>query len=197
MKDHLNLRKRRSLRLKGYDYSQTGFYFVTLCCHQRQCLFGEIINSKIELNLLGNLVATEWLQSEAIRTEIQLDEFIVMPNHFHGIVIINRPDNNVGANGGSPLPENGGSPLPENVNSNPNISMKPKSLSSLISGFKSATTQKINRIRETPYTPVWQRNYYEHIIRDNEALEKIRIYIKNNPLSWRWDQLNHNHSPKL
>ena len=91
---------RRSIRLKGYDYSQTGFYFVTICCYQRRCLFGDIVDDAIQLNQYGEIVRSEWLKSSVIRPDIELDEYIVMPNHFHGIVIINT----VGANSSSPLP---------------------------------------------------------------------------------------------
>ena len=86
---------RRSIRLKGYDYSQAGYYFVTICCYQRQCLFGKIIDGVMQLNRYGAMVQDEWLKSSVIRVEIKLDEYIVMPNHFHGIVIINP----VGAKG--------------------------------------------------------------------------------------------------
>lgn len=177
--------KRRSIRLPGYDYSQAGYYFVTICCYQRKCLLGEIINGTMRLNQYGEIVQKEWLKSAVIRTEISLDEFIVMPNHFHGIVIINPVGANinpVGANGCSPLPESSKKPIMP--------LMKPKSLSSLMAGFKSSVTKQINIIRNTPGTKVWQRNYYEHIIRDEKALNNIRQYIINNPMSWYKDQLH-------
>ena len=191
-----DIHKRQSIRLKGYDYSQSGFYFITICCYQRECLFGDIINSQIILNNFGELVKKEWLKSAEIRKEIKLGEFVIMPNHFHGIVIINQTNNNynhvhtndVGANGRSPLQEIQSSPQ--------QISMTPKSLSSRIAGFKSATTKKINIIRNTPKTPVWQRNYYDHIIRNDESLERIREYVQNNHLSWENDQLHPNNPSK-
>ena len=88
-------RNRKSIRLKGYDYSQAGFYFVTICCYQRQCLFGEIVDGVMQLNQYGEIVKKEWTRSPLIRQEIKLDKYVVMPNHFHGIVIIHP----VGANG--------------------------------------------------------------------------------------------------
>ncbi|MEO0014714.1 MAG: hypothetical protein RLZZ535_3103 [Cyanobacteriota bacterium] len=166
---------RRSIRLPGYDYSQTGAYFVTICAYQRQCLFGEIIDGQMILNQYGAIVADEWQKSSIIRQEIELDGWVVMPNHFHGIVII---ANTVGANGRSP------------VQNNAPVQMKPKSLSSLMAGFKSITTKKINILRDAPATPLWQRNYYEHIIRDRDAMDKICRYIINNPMSWSIDQLH-------
>ncbi|MTJ32009.1 transposase [Aphanizomenon sp. UHCC 0183] len=202
MKYNPDIHKRQSIRLQGYDYSQSGLYFITICCYERECLFGNIINSQITLNNFGELIKEEWLKSAEIRKEIELDEFVIMPNHFHGIVIINQEinrdfiknnveasDNNVGANGRSPLRQ-------EIQSSPPKISMKPKSLSSLIAGFKSATTKKINMIRNTPQNPVWQRNYYDHIIRNDESLTRIREYLQNNPLSWENDQLHPNNPSK-
>jgi REP element-mobilizing transposase RayT len=196
-----DIHKRQSIRLKGYDYSQSGLYFITICCYQRECLFGNIINSQMILNNFGQLIKEEWLKSAEIRKEIELDDFVIMPNHFHGIVIINQEinshfmkndvdfqDNNVGANGRSPLQQIQSSP--------PKISMKPKSISSLIAGFKSATTKKINVIRNTHQNPVWQRNYYDHIIRNDESLARIREYVQNNPLSWENDQLHPNNPSK-
>ena len=169
---------RRSIRLPGYDYSQPGYYFVTICCYQRQRLFGKIIDGAMQLNQYGEIVDHEWLKSSVIRPDIKLDEYIVMPNHFHGIVIINP----VGANSGSPLQPSTAIPT--------HPSMKPRSLSSIIAGFKSAVTQKIDIMGNAPGTPVWQRNYYEHIIRNENALNNIRQYIINNPLSWHQDQLH-------
>jgi REP element-mobilizing transposase RayT len=196
-----DIHKRQSIRLKGYDYSQSGLYFITICCYQRECFFGNIINSQMILNNFGQLIKEEWLKSAEIRKEIELDDFVIMPNHFHGIVIINQEinsdfmkndvdfqDNNVGANGRSPLQQIQSSP--------PKISMKPKSISSLIAGFKSATTKKINVIRNTHQNPVWQRNYYDHIIRNDESLARIREYVQNNPLSWENDQLHPNNPSK-
>lgn len=201
MKYNPDLHKRQSIRLRGYDYSGSGFYFITICCYQRECLFGNIIDSQMILNNFGELVKEEWLKSAEIRKEIQLGEFVIMPNHFHGIVIIDQEinrqivdnDNYVNTNG---VGANGRSPLQEIRSSTQKISMKPKSLSSLIAGFKSATTKKINIIRDTPKNPVWQRNYYDHIIRNDESLERIREYVQNNPLSWENDQLHPNNPSK-
>jgi REP element-mobilizing transposase RayT len=146
-------------------------------------LFGDIVDGRMVLNQYGMVVADEWQKSVLIRREIKLDIWVVMPNHFHGIVIIN---NNVGANGRSPLQRDGLSP--QHDNSQPR--MKPKSLSSLMAGFKSITTKKINILCQTPGTRLWQRNYYDRIIRNEDALNKIRQYIINNPVSWEIDRLH-------
>ncbi|VXD19586.1 transposase [Planktothrix paucivesiculata] len=200
MKYNPDLHKRQSIRLRGYDYSQSGFYFITICCYQRECLFGNIINSQMELNNLGGLVKEEWVKSAEIRKEIELGEFVIMPNHFHGIIIIDQEINqnvdNYNHVNTNDVGANGRSPLQEIQSSQQEISMKPKSLSSLIAGFKSATTKKINIIRDTPKNPVWQRNYYDHIIRNDESLERIREYVQNNPLSWENDQLHPNNPSK-
>jgi putative transposase len=162
-----------SFRLKTWDYSKDGAYFITVCTHQRGNLFGEIINETIQLNQYGKIVQDEWIKSERIRTEIQLDEFIIMPNHFHAIVWIKQSVettgqiNNVETTGRSSLQEHPKGPMK-------------KSLGSLIAGFKSSVTVKINHLRQTPNQPVWQRNYYDRIIRHERELREIRNYIKFN-----------------
>ena len=170
--------QRHSLRLKGYDYSQAGAYFVTICAYNKEYLFGDIINGVMRMNEYGKTVREKWLLSSKLRSEIKLDEFVIMPNHFHAIVIIwSIGTNTVGANGRSPL------------------RMKPKSLSSLMAGFKSSATSRINGLRNSPGVPVWQRNYYEHIVRNEDELNRIREYIINNPLQWQFDRENPRHIP--
>ncbi len=169
---------RRSIRVRGYDYSQSGAYFVTIRTHKGEFLFGEIIEGAMKLNEYGRTVEHEWERSSGIRSEIELDSFVVMPNHFHGIVFILGDANrmqSVGATGRSPLPPRG---------------PKPQSLGSLIAGFKSAVSKRINAMRGTPGASLWQRNYYEHIIRDEDSLNRIREYIMHNPLSWSLDREN-------
>ena len=164
---------RRSVRIKGYDYSQPGAYFITICSWQRESVFGEIVDGAMELNECGKIVQHEWFCSSVIRHEIELDVFVIMPNHIHGIIFINntgRDNAVVGANGLSPL------------------RMKPKSISSFMAGFKSAVTKQINISRGTEGRPVWQRNYYEHVIRNEKELFKIRKYIEYNPLRWSEDK---------
>jgi len=161
---------RRSMRLKDYDYSQAGVYFVTICSQNRDCLFGEIVDDRMRLNKYGIIAKDEWRRSEQIRKEIKLDEFIVMPNHLHGIIFI---ENTVGANGRSPLHRK---------------NMGSKTLSSFMAGYKSFVTKQINILRQTPGILVWQRNYYEHIIRNETELNKIREYIIYNPVNWKSDE---------
>ncbi|MEH2403438.1 transposase [Nostoc sp.] len=213
MKYNPDKHHRQSIRLKGYDYASAGGYFITICSHQRECLFGEVVDGTMQLNDLGQIVAEEWERSPNLRQEIKLDAWIVMPNHFHGIVFIEPVAylgvNNhgvgindhavVGAQGLAPLQSNvplqsnglpqSDAPLPTNM---PN--RKPRSLGSFIAGFKMAVTKRINLLRGTPRVPIWQRNYYEHIIRNQAALYKIREYVQTNPISWNTDQL-HPHNP--
>ena len=170
---HTCLQKRRhSIRLKGYDYAKPGMYFFTICTSNRQILFGTVANAAMQLNKFGQIIYDEWRKSAEIRHEIRLDMLMVMPNHLHGIVMITEQD--VGATGGSPFPSG-----PSN-----------HSLGAFIAGFKSAVTTRINRLRGTPEARIWQRNYYEHVIRDEESLDRIREYILNNPAQWEFDPEN-------
>lgn len=180
---------RRSIRLKGYDYSSTGVYFITLCTYQRECLFGEIIDGRMQLNQFGEIVAEEWLKSAKIRREIELDNWVVMPNHFHAIVVIDRALSGMGECHSS-LPECHSSKSSPESNK---IKMKPRSLSSFVTGFKSSVTRQINQIRHNSDCPVWQRNYYDRIVRDTEAWEKIYNYIDTNPRTWEIDRLHPTH----
>lgn len=176
---------RRSIRLKGYDYAQPGAYFVTLCTYQRQCWFGDIRKGRMCLNHIGCIVAQEWIRSSQIRQEIQLDEWVIMPNHLHGIVLIT---DTVGAHGRAPLHAPASNPAP--------LHRQPHSLSSFVAGFKSAATKRINIIRQAPGIPIWQRNYHESIVRDEESLHSIRQYIANNPQYWTDDPENPQHYPE-
>jgi len=176
---------RRSIRLPAYDYAQAGAYFVTMVTHQRQCLFGEIVGGQMRLAAYGQVVSEQWLRSALVRGEIELDAFIVMPNHIHGIVIICAQPMGVGAHGRAP--QHGRAPLPSSSPYRP-----PRSLGSLVAGFKSAATKRINQIRGTLGVPVWQRNYYERVIRNDEELSRIRQYIADNPAHWEEDRENPN-----
>lgn len=171
--------QRHSTRLENYDYAQEGAYFVTICTHQRECLLGQVVDTEMVLSDYGNLVQEGWLQSAAIRRELELDAFVVMPNHIHSVVALVPVTPPVGAHAVRPL-RHGGHPLQR----------KPRSLGAFIAGFKSATTRRINELRDTPGALVWQRNYYDHIIRSERTLEYVRDYIATNPLRWHLDREN-------
>jgi putative transposase len=168
---------RRSIRLQDYNYTQSGAYYITIYIYQKECMFGTVVNGEIVLNVLGNIIQTEWLKSAEIRSEIEIGEFVVMPNHIHGIIVIQKPiqanDNDkelgvsgVGAYGHTPL-RHAGIPSQNVQQSNPPTLRSPsKTMGAMVRGFKSCATIKNNQTRNTPRVPVWQRNYYEHIIRD-------------------------------
>ena len=172
---------RRSIRLKNYDYASPGAYFVTIVTHRRQCLFGNVMDGQMRLNEFGEIVRDEWLKTETIRPRVQLDEYVIMPNHVHGIIIIND-DNRRGTLQHAPTI----------MQRTPTIEQfgKPTSdsIPTIIRLLKSATTKRINEYRNTPAVPVWQRNYNEHIIRNETELQQIRQYIANNPINWENDE---------
>jgi REP element-mobilizing transposase RayT len=173
---HFGTRKyhRRSTRLRGYDYSRNGLYFITICTHQRECIFGEIIDGEMRVNKIGQIVLETWNKLPYRFPDIQLDQFVVMPNHAHGIIHI------VGAIHESPLPN---APMDH-------IQRRRMLLSKIIGYFKMNSAKQINLIRNTPAAPIWQRNYHDHIIRNERSLNIIRGYILQNPLQWDLDRNN-------
>jgi REP element-mobilizing transposase RayT len=179
MKYNPNIRHRRSIRLKEYDYSQSGAYFVTICMHNKKCLLGKVKNGNIELSIPGQIIKKWWLELPHKFPNIKIDEYIVMPNHLHGIISIVK--RNVGADL-CVCPNNKG----EHIGS---------PLQKIIQWFKTMTTNEyIRRIKREGLPPFhdkfWQRNYYEHVIRNEYKLNKIREYIQNNPLRWYLDKEN-------
>lgn len=166
--------KRKKIRLPDYDYTKPGAYFITVCTQNNECLFGEIVKDVVRLNRYGRIVSEEWKKTSQIRTFVELDEFIVMTDHFHGIVIIKEP----GTARRAPTVERFGKPVAG-------------SLSTILRGFKSAVTKRINVLRSTPGEAVWQRGYYEHVIRRNEKIKLVREYIANNPLRWYLGEKKH------
>ncbi len=183
MKYDAEKHRRRSIRLPRFDYAAPGAYFVTLCISGRRCILGKVnSNGTVSLNPLGEAAAAEWRRSAALRDEIELDAFVVMPNHVHGVVVI-KPDlsgDDVGATGQSPLQQ------PDYPPRGP----ARRSLTSFVVGYKGAVTRRVNAIRKTPGAPVWQRNYYERIIRDDDELARARFYVQENPARWRDDDYN-------
>jgi REP element-mobilizing transposase RayT len=165
--------RRRSIRLKGYDYSQAGAYFVTVCTHNREYLFGNVVNDETVLSRYGKIVENVWYNLTNHYLNIKLDASVVMPNHIHGIIILMEMDN-VGA---------GFKPAPTDLT-------KYYPLSEIIRAFKTFSARHVNELRITPGIPVWQRNYHEHIVRNENELNRIREYIVNNPLQWQFDREN-------
>jgi REP element-mobilizing transposase RayT len=170
---------RKSIRLRGYDYTVPGVYFFTIVTHRRMCIFGEIVNGEMRLNDWGEIAHAEWMKTAVIRPEIAMDEIAIMPNHVHAIITIMENDGDcVGARRRrAPTVEQFAKPV---VGSIPTI----------IRAYKSAVTNRINQSRGTPGAPVWQRNYYEHIIRNDGDYSRIREYIRDNPVQWESDVEN-------
>ncbi|MEZ0373087.1 MAG: transposase [Candidatus Sericytochromatia bacterium] len=178
----MGLYRIESHRLKGYDYASAGAYFLTVCTHKRQPLFGEIVRGKMQRNPCGQIVWDEWFRSAEIRTEIGLDAFVVMPDHIHGIVLV-QPRL---VESTSRLILQDEPPPSDAVPSSPErpCGPPPKSIGAFMAGFKSAATTAINQARQSPGAPVWQRNYHDRIVRDLAHINRIRFYIANNPRKW-------------
>ncbi len=178
----LPLQLRQSLRLKDYDYSQPGAYFVTIVAHNRICLFGEIAKGEIVLSKMGRIVQAAWLELPKHYPFINLDEFGVMPNYFHGVVVITDVESvrNLGR-GGSVRN------LPSFEDAQTRLH---PGLPEVMRAFKSFSARRINLLRNIPGAPVWQRSYYDRIIRNEDEWDKIRRYIQANPLNWAQDDEN-------
>lgn len=176
----------RSRRHPEWDYTQSAAYFVTICTHDRMHLFGRVVDDQMRCNAFGRVAAAEWHRSEAIRDEVHLDAFVVMPNHIHGIVVIAPPDANAPTDPrGYRHPVTTQRAASLQGNGHPNV--QPQSLGAMVRGYKAAVTRRINQMRDTPGAPVWQRNYHDHIIRTAGAWHRIRRYINTNPAQWSDD----------
>ncbi len=171
-----SLPKHRSIRLKDFDYTQPGAFFITICTHQRENLLGKVVEDQVALSKFGRIVKKEWNQTAKLRTGVVLDEYVIMPNHLHGIIMLTTDP------GGEPgaATEVFGKPVPG-------------SLPTIVRSFKGAATKRINRLRNSPGHPFWQRNYFEHVIRNDNSLNRIREYIAMNPRKWHQDRYNQDH----
>lgn len=156
---------RRSIRLGTHDYRGHGPYFLTLCSFQKACTFGSIVAGTVHLTAVGHIIQQEWLRAPRIRPEVKLDEFVVMPNHIHAIVFLDEDAQRFDLEPG-------------------NFHRTPRSLGSLVAGFKSVCTTRVNIMNHTAGKPLWQRNYYEHVIRSQRELERVRTYVRGNPERW-------------
>jgi len=165
-------------RLKNWDYGSSGYYFVTICVKNRECVFGNVDDNKMILSESGKIAEKFWLEIPAHFPSVKLDEFIIMPNHIHGIIIIDNHRD-----------------VACNVSTRTNnkimsiISPKRGSLSTVIRSYKSNCTKTINKTHNNIYFQ-WQLRFYDHIIRDEKSLNNIRNYIINNPLNWDKDEEN-------
>jgi len=192
---------RRSIRLKDYDYSQSGIYFVTICCDQWICRFGKIENGEMILNKYGQIAYNEWMKTPDKRSNVQLDVFVIMPNHIHGIIVITddysrgvlHTPHNICSRGVLHTPHNicsrGVLQTPQNEPNRSNsvgvcntpLRSSSNTVGAIVRGYKSAVTKQIG-------FAIWQRNYYEHIIRNEQSYRHISDYVMNNPTKWKDDQ---------
>jgi putative transposase len=165
---------RPHLRLPGFDYSSEGGYFLTISSADGKCLFGEIVGEEMILNECGRIVEEEWLKSADIRSELHLAEFVVMPNHVHGIVLINYPDERTNCR----------------LHVQPSSPRRPRSISSFVACFKAVVTRRINTLHGTPDQKVWHDNFFDRIIRNEKMCSAIAKYIQENPSKWTLDREN-------
>jgi len=175
--------KRRSIRLKGYDYSQPGAYFVTICTRNQYHYLGDIIGGRMKLSEIGEIINQFWIETPYHFDNVHLDEFIVMPNHLHGIIMID-----VNCRGEVPSPYKSTLPNSQGRETLPLQQKRP--LGHVIGYFKYQSTKRINKVRGLPGVTIWQRNYYEHVVRDEESLNRIRQYVVDNPARWVFDREN-------
>jgi putative transposase len=180
---------RRSIRLQGYDYSTPGAYFITICVQRRMCLFGAVVNDQLRLNDAGQMIQACWEQLPQRFPTLALDTYVVMPNHFHAIAIL------VGAPLVGAQDAQGAQNTPITRSASRRGAEGPLTIGDIAGAFKSITTNHyIHGVQESGWNPfekrLWQQNYWEHIIRDDTALGRIRSYIQTNPTRWSDDQLH-------
>jgi REP element-mobilizing transposase RayT len=198
---------RHSIRLKGYDYTQSAVYFITIVTWQRECLFGEVANGVMRLNPAGEIACREWVRLAERFCDIDVSDFVVMPNHIHGIIVISDSGRTGTAMGESQRSRGTamGAILARMEDSRraPTITIerfgKPVagSIPTMVRSYKSAVSYRLNLMRAAHSAAVWQRNYYEHIIRDEAEWGRIRAYIQTNPACWAADQLQPTAAPNL
>jgi REP element-mobilizing transposase RayT len=162
-----NFHRRRSIRLRGYDYGQAGAYFITICTAGRASLFGHVLNGTLRLSVAGEIVANEWLRTPSVRPNVDLDAFVVMPNHVHAIVVMSHQH----------------AREPQSVDGH-RLRSPSHTLGAIVRGFKAAVTSRSADANDVQNAIVWQRNYYERIIRNEDELNAVRQYIADNPARW-------------
>lgn len=168
------IHRRHSIRLRGYDYSQAGLYFVTVVTRGREKFFGEVVNGEMRLNQYGEIVQKWWNAIPEQFLNVETGAFVVMPNHAHGIIIITDD-----RRGTVPVPLGGETPP-----------LQERTLGQIVAYFKYQSTKEINALKGGPITKLWQRNYYDHVIRNQQDLELTWLYIESNPAKWDTDSEN-------
>lgn len=197
---------RRSIRLKGYDYSQEGAYYVTIVTQHRLCLFGDVVNDEMRLSDAGRMIKSEWIGLPKRFPNVELDEFVLMPNHMHGIIVITdkmdgtrRATTRVAPTDANPDWNSVGAGLVPAQHDAPDENTHDPTLGNIVGAWKSTVTDEyIHGVHDLHWEPfqrkLWQRGYYEHIIRDEKDLARIREYIINNPANWDADEENPKYS---
>ncbi len=181
--------RRRALRLRDFDYTQAAAYFVTVCTHHRACLFGEILDGKMHLHEPGRIVQAAWQALPQHYPHLCLDAFVVMPNHVHGVIILApAEDARVGLTAAGDVGA-GFKPAPTEF---PTVARR-HGLPEIVRAFKTFSARRVNAARAALGKPLWQRNYYEHVVRNEDDLSRIREYIDLNPLQWDLDRENPRH----
>ena len=178
--------RRRFLRLRDFDYSTEGAYFVTICTRNRECLFGAVVDGEMRLNNMGQVVQTVWGGLSDRFPTIELDAFVVMPNHVHGILVVGAalaPPKRRKVGAGLALSQGGAA-------SSAPTRFASATLGTVVRAFKSISAISVNRLLSRSGQSLWQRSYYEHVIRGEESLNRIREYISTNPLRWQLDREN-------
>ncbi|NGP76524.1 hypothetical protein G3570_07760 [Balneolaceae bacterium YR4-1] len=198
MKKFKNKYRTDSIRLKGYDYSSEGIYFITICTKNRTHYFGSVIESKMKLSAAGQIVANEWLRTQTKRDRAVLGEWIVMPNHFHALIGL-KPKPDTDASHASKAGLN----RFEQSTYRCDLSVRKKAfpwnyknsfgpqrdnIASIIRGFKGACTRQIRNAVDPDFS--WHTGYYDHIVRNQESLDRIEKYIIENPLKWNKDRFH-------
>jgi len=178
------------LRLAGFDYETPGAYFVTVCTHARRCFFDEIVGEQVVLSTLGELVRGAWLSTQSVRRNVMLYEFAVMPNHLHAILFV-LGDENKGRMQYAPTEGREDSRGQSTFGRSSRSFRSPaQALGAILRGFKAAVTSKARSLGVCPRQGVWQRNFYEHVIRSAKELNAIRQYIIDNPANSAKDAEN-------
>jgi len=175
---HPDIHHRQSIRLRGRDYTQAGCYFITICSAQKLPLFGTVVDGVMILNDFGYTVQSAWEWLSEQYDYVMPDTYVVMPNHFHGIIIIRNVHSEAGVPG-------------HKIPGHERLPGRSPRLGDIIGYFKYQTAKQINADRRGPIIKVWQRNYYDHVIRDLKSQYYIEQYIKNNPIEWQINSENH------
>ncbi len=166
-------KKRRSIRLPEYDYGQAGAYFITVVTYHRKCVFGDVVDGEVRLSKMGVIVNAAWQELPAHFPNVTNDEYVIMPNHLHGIIQI--------------ISDSLGRHIWRPYEMTEVIEPSRTPLGVIIGNFKAAVTRAVHKVKGFEHFHLWQRNYYEHIIRDERDYERVLEYIRSNPMNWEQD----------